>query len=154
MFKGEKNIGLKQLNVRRWEKHWCEAVKCAKVRKTLIWNSQMCKDEKNIGLKQLDMLLYYNISCMEKEKLSSLHVPFFSLRAVTRPIPAWKTSRHICAHTRGRSHIYASSQDAPRLSAMPPTERNTKTALTPMLWVECLCLLLWLFCMTTGNTGL
>ena len=48
----------------------------------------MCKGEKNIGLKQLDVLLCYNISCMERDKLSSLYVPLFSLRVVTRPIRA------------------------------------------------------------------
>lgn len=54
-----------------------------------------------------------------------------SSRAATKPTHAWKTSRHICAHTRVRNLTCVNMRVVTRPSPMLLTEPNIKTAPTP-----------------------
>lgn len=54
-----------------------------------------------------------------------------SSRAATKPTHAWKTSRHICAHTRVRNLMCVNTRVVTRPSPMLLTEPNIKTAPTP-----------------------
>lgn len=54
-----------------------------------------------------------------------------SSRAVTKPTPAWRTSRRTCARTPARSPTCASTTAAPKPSPTLRTAPSTKTAPTP-----------------------
>ena len=128
-------LRIRPTSFQRFSAVWIGVSKCSDINYLYLLNDLLSGWDLIPWLLGIQYLTKMIVNLLECLKLTWV-IFFFSLKAATRPTLDWRIWKLICDLTPVKSPMPASSQAAPKPSAMLPTEPNIKTELTQMRQVQ------------------